>query len=528
MVGRDWYVPLVLLVCACRSALSLSIHKGHIAEDARGPIAQEGDAFDKFGRPHYDDDWPAPTWSDIAGESSLGTVCDADEELPCGRVFVCRDDVCRHCVRDRECPSWHHCVSNMNGRNLCMPMQRKAWEEVYHNPWELLCTILVFLASVLSAAAGVGGGGMFVPLLMLFSGMKTDEAIPLSQIMVLGSSAVNLAFFVGQWHPTFPNSAKIDYDCAVVAEPMLCLGVSLGVLSHAIVPDWFMLLLLALTLGMALHRTVQKGVKQWREENKLDDEPEGYSPSLRTHRRNSSYLTHVNARQIFLLMGVWLAWLLLPSLRLKVCSLPFLFLMMAACIATVACTLAVGKWILRTADERPMEWSMPDASYFDIMRFPLVSWCAGWIGGLLGIGGGLIMSPVLLEVGMHSEAVQATTAVFVFLSSSLATVQFALLSKHVWHYSLWYCSVTIAATLVGQKLCNVYVQRHKRYSLVTLAIAAVMLFSLAAISIMGIDNILEGGRWSFSLSRLCHASSSSIITKDVAPVRPFPTDLRAR
>merc|ERR1719277_541108 len=108
------------------------------------------------------------------------------------------------------------------------------------------------------------------------------------------------------------------------------------------------------------------------------------------------------------------------------------------------------------------------------MRFPIIAFAAGFLGGLLGLGGGIILSPVLLEVGMHSEAVQATTAVFVFLSSSLATIQFAVLQQHVWHYVLWYGGVTTVATLFGQQLCEVYVRRKKRYSMITLAIAGVL------------------------------------------------------
>mmetsp|Transcript_44053 Transcript_44053/g.104235 ORF Transcript_44053/g.104235 Transcript_44053/m.104235 type:complete len:529 (+) Transcript_44053:126-1712(+) len=509
-----------VIVVHLQESCALSLHSG--------PILKNEEIFDDFGQPRYNHQWPASTWEDLAGDSALGTECDAEEEdHPCGDTLVCRKGMCRHCLTDRECPSWHHCIQQ-SGKGFCLPIQRKAWQEVYYDRWERLCTILVFLASILSAAAGVGGGGMFVPLLMLFSGMRTEAAIPLSQVMVLGSSTVNLMLFTGQLHPIEQKSAKIDYDCAVLAEPMLCLGVSLGVLAHAMAPDWFMLSLLGMTLGVALWRTLKKGLQQWHEESKLlanDEQGEGAKPqeesvtsAWRTHWTNVSYLTHINARQIMGLACIWTSWLAVSSSRLPVCSAEFLLLMLACAVATVLCTFATSKWIPQQPGA-PMKWAAnprDDRSLLDIMRFPLVAFGAGWLGGLLGIGGGMIMSPVLLEMGMHSEAVQATSAMFVFLSSSLATVQYAVMSKHVWHYSLWYGCVTIAATLLGQQICAVFVQKHKRYSVITLSIAAVMVCSLAAISFMGVQDLMEGGRWTFSLTRLCHASSPSIITKDVA------------
>jgi len=196
-------------------------------------------------------------------------------------------------------------------------------------------------------------------------------------------------------------------------------------------------------------------------------------------------------------------------------------------------TFLAGKRIQRVAQEAgeaggpgkgPFDWTAKGP-----LHFPMVAFGAGFLGGLLGIGGGMIMSPVLVEVGMHSEAVQATTAVFVFLSSSLATIQFARLKQHVWHYVVWYGSVTIVATMVGQHLCDIYVRKHKRYSLITLAICGVLLASLSALLFIGIGQVIEdlymGRQMWFALERLCNKNSMGILAVDVAPADSWPSDL---
>ena len=72
-----------------------------------------------------------------------------------------------------------------------------------------------------------------------------------------------------------------------------------------------------------------------------------------------------------------------------------------------------------------------------LVNYPLFAAAAGFLGGFLGIGGGMIISPVLLELGMAPESNQATTAVFVLLSSSLASVQFFIMGSEMPQYIAW-------------------------------------------------------------------------------------------
>merc|ERR1719386_232336 len=94
--------------------------------------------------------------------------------------------------------------------------------------------------------------------------------------------------------------------------------------------------------------------------------------------------------------------------------------------------------------------------------YPLLAVVAGFLGGFLGIGGGIIMGPLLLELGMSAEANQATTAMFVFLSSSLATVQFVVLGKTMPQFVFWFTTWVIVSTFIGQTLIDYMLRRYKR------------------------------------------------------------------
>jgi len=423
------------------------------------------------------------------------------------------------------------------------PQVGAAWDHAFTwvtDPLELLCTLLIFCSATLAASAGTGGGGMFVPLLLLFSSLKAELVVPLSQSMILFSSFVNLLTFAGQRHPALPDRSKIDYDCVVLLEPMLCFGVTLGVVGHQFSPKWLQLLLLCAILGSALWRTAKKGFKQRQEEAEKVFEPSpkrqvsagilalpGMASRISGHANEFWHLVQSNKSQVVGIASVWFVMLACSFHRIPLDTWRFGVYVVALAVVLVVCTVTVAHFVVaakhirmktevhsatspsgvascsvhpagplelelddtKSNTAKPIVW-VADSNTSSCLHFPMVAFGAGLLGGSLGLGGGIIISPVLLEVGMHSEAVQATTATFVFLSSSLATVQYVVFQQVAWDFALWYGTFAVAATLLGQRICEAYVQRHKRYSMITLSIAGVLLFSLAALLSLAVRETL--------------------------------------
>ena len=63
------------------------------------------------------------------------------------------------------------------------------------------------------------------------------------------------------------------------------------------------------------------------------------------------------------------------------------------------------------------------------LKFPCYSFISGLMAGLLGIGGGLILGPLLLELGLHPIVSTATSNYLVLFTSSSTSIQFILLVK---------------------------------------------------------------------------------------------------
>lgn len=60
------------------------------------------------------------------------------------------------------------------------------------------------------------------------------------------------------------------------------------------------------------------------------------------------------------------------------------------------------------------------------IKFPFYAFVSGVMAGLLGIGGGLILGPLLLQLGLHPIVSTATSNFLVLFTSSSTSIQFIL------------------------------------------------------------------------------------------------------
>merc|ERR1719235_3099995 len=113
----------------------------------------------------------------------------------------------------------------------------------------------------------MGGGGVYVPLLLLLLALSTKEAVPLSQAMICGGAIVNVIMFCGERHPNYPSRPKIDYEVIMMMNPGLAAGVTAGVILHFVSPQWLIVSVLVVTLAISLQKSLTKGIQQWKKES---------------------------------------------------------------------------------------------------------------------------------------------------------------------------------------------------------------------------------------------------------------------
>ena len=96
------------------------------------------------------------------------------------------------------------------------------------------------------------------------------------------------------------------------------------------------------------------------------------------------------------------------------------------------------------------------------------------MAGLLGIGGGLILGPLLLELGIHPIISTATSNFLVLFTSSSTSLQFIFHGMMNFKYGLVCTLFSTIGSYMGTVIIQRLVERTKRSSILIFSLALVL------------------------------------------------------
>lgn len=138
-----------------------------------------------------------------------------------------------------------------------------------------ICSVVLFLAGILCAAGGIGGGGIYVTLLMVAGKLGVADAVPLSKAIVffgsISSWVLNSRKLVS-WETK--RETAIDYNICRLVVPGSLSGTLIGVILNRRLPSWIILavlsaILVAITISVGW-TTVKLHLEEWAQD--LEDE----------------------------------------------------------------------------------------------------------------------------------------------------------------------------------------------------------------------------------------------------------------
>lgn len=141
------------------------------------------------------------------------------------------------------------------------------------------CVIALWGFGALCAAAGIGGGGMIVSVLMFMGDLSPRDAVPVSKAVVFLGAIVSLALNVGR-NASGSSKPLVDMLLLKMVVPMALLGTLIGVMTNEHTPGWGVLVVLASmmvpTFLLVLRRAQQQHLEELNaEKNVKDDEVQG-------------------------------------------------------------------------------------------------------------------------------------------------------------------------------------------------------------------------------------------------------------
>lgn len=388
------------------------------------------------------------------------------------------------------------------------------WPEMKFGWQIVLGSIIGFFGAAFGSVGGVGGGGIFVPMLSLVIGFDPKSATAISKCMIMGAAISTVYYNLKLRHPTL-DMPIIDYDLALLIQPMLMLGISIGVAFNVVFADWMVtVLLIVLFLGTST-KAFLKGVETWKKETIMKREaakrlesdgasageveykplPGGPSngPQKADKEEEVSILENVYWKELGLLVFVWVSFLVLQITKegTSTCSTTYWVLNLLQIPVSVGVSMYEAVSLYK--GHRIIASKGTGGTNFTVLQ--LVIYClfgilAGVVGGLLGLGGGFIMGPLFLELGIPPQVSSATATFAMTFSSSMSVVEYYLLKRFPVPYAVYLVAVATFAAFIGQHIVRRLIIVFGRASLIIFILASTIFISAISLGGVGVANMI--------------------------------------
>lgn len=391
-------------------------------------------------------------------------------------------------------------------------------------PSMVIAGVFCFIAASVSSAGGIGGGGLYIPILTIVASLDLKTASSFSAFMVTGGSVANVMCNMFTRSAKFGGQTLVDYDIAILSEPCMLLGVSVGVICNLVFPEWLVTILFAVFLACSTFKTCQNGVFHWKLEseevnrNESGNLENGLVENETSTKESEEVISSVKEP----LLGVELTgsvlrfpWMKLGILFIIWFSFSILYLLrgnrygegiipMESCgfgywvVSSLQIPLAImfTAWILyrkescqhQTINQQGME-DLTGGGTSNKLIFPVMALLAGMLGGVFGIGGGMLISPLLLHVGVAPEITAATCSFMVFFSSSMSALQYLLLGMEHVDTAIILSVICFVASLLGLLVVQRAIVKYGRASMIVFSVSTVMALSTVLMTSFGALNV---------------------------------------
>lgn len=101
----------------------------------------------------------------------------------------------------------------------------------------------------------------------------------------------------------------------------------------------------------------------------------------------------------------------------------------------------------------------------------------GALAGMVGLGGGVMMSPLLLELRVHPQAAAATSTFITLFASTTAAVTFGLDDRLNLQYMALFAPICALGGFLGVYVLTGLIKKYKCTSLVSVLVGSLILLS---------------------------------------------------
>ena len=123
--------------------------------------------------------------------------------------------------------------------------------------------------------------------------------------------------------------------------------------------------------------------------------------------------------------------------------------------------------------------------------FGFFSFLAGAVGGLIGIGGGMVLGPLMLIMGIDPRVSSAANATMVVLTSSSVAVMFVTSGQVPLSYALFFFSICFCGAYIGKSTIDGYVKKTGKASFLIFILATIIAIATLGCLVIMLTRLAE-------------------------------------
>ena len=399
---------------------------------------------------------------------------------------------------------------------------------------EIITVVIIGLYAAIAAAGGIGGGTVYNSALISF-GVDVHRSTPLTKSVIFAGAFVLFWFNLFERSTVDKKKPAIMWDLVFFIENSVIMGAIIGAIINVVLPTWFLLVsefVFFTYTGISMTIKGVKGIKKDRakfgsrkdvsfdeiikaekigpdseegEGKALLKEPETETQQTTETKEEAepkqSACSHFKYISLTRFLNFFIALALSSTFTILRAFVPncsteyWVFFAMNFVIGFIA--VAINIYSMHRSFKRQrgdlLVGSQSDA--FDtpkaMTKFTGVGLLAGIVASALGIGGGLIKTPLMLSMGIPPYVTRAASSTMIVFTAFTSMLQYLVMGQVVFSEVWVYMLVAAVMFPLGYFLSEPVIRVVRSTSVIQLAISLGLVISDVFVSIQAVDSIID-------------------------------------
>ncbi|KAF4668866.1 hypothetical protein FOZ61_005642 [Perkinsus olseni] len=376
---------------------------------------------------------------------------------------------------------------------------------------------LIVIISTLAAPAGIGGGILFTPVLHLIGKLDSKEASATSQALIAAAQVASCVInFWTQWEE--PRKPLIILPYVIIMLPCIVAGAVIGVYLNQILPQLIILILYVVVSAFSTVKTTRKGIKQYKAESAARRRRRNHELQPSPNQEGAVKLEDANEEKAdpFLVMPsrralalywttaflIWVLCLIFPLLRgsetaESIASVPYcggVYWFLAALEFAVLIGISSGFIFVKRKVCRVVQCC--------ILEVEIIF--TGIIASMVGIGGGILMNPIILDFGLNPQQGTATNAINIFAMSTSTALSYGMSGYFPGGDDMCIVVLPFVGGIVGKLVLKKIVAKTGRMSVLVFLLAGITCAGCVIVLVTGIISNIRDAANGIDIMQIGH------------------------